>query len=93
MAVTKTEIIANGATETASADFDVTSGASATVFLKNFDGDRDPTALVRIKASSGEYVTIGRLTAGEPCLQISGPGTFNVLRRACLDAFGVESST
>lgn len=86
------EIIASGTTTSASSDFTVTDGASATLFLKTTSGAAVPPgaqALVQIKSGSN-YFTIGRLTDSEPIQVLRAAGTFRVQRQASTEAFGVD---
>lgn len=84
-------IIASGSTELASADFTLAAGESTTLFFTSASSDEPGglAAKVQIKAGSA-YTTIGYLKSGEPAKQLTGPGTFRVVRLASGSAAAVE---
>lgn len=83
-------IIANGTTELASADFTLT-GSPTTLSLSSATGPipLGALALVQIKAGS-VYNTVGQLSTLVPAQNLTAVGTFRVLRQVAPAAFGVE---
>lgn len=86
------ELIASGTADANSADFTLTDGQSATLFLKTATGAPvAPAAQARIQVKSGSnYFTVGRLTQSDPMLVLRAAGTFRVQRLAHTIAFGVD---
>lgn len=86
--------LASGTSAASSAaDFTLADGASATINLFGSAGiPGDAKAVVEILASNSTYVVIGELNAGNPCVQVFGPGTFRVSKSASAVAFGVDKS-
>lgn len=86
------ELIASGTTEADSADFTLTAGTSATLYLKDAAGSSVPplsTAEVQIKSGT-EYFTVGTLNIRAPAQVLTAVGTFRVRRMASAAAFGVD---
>lgn len=89
------ELISIGTNQTDSADFTLFAGEEATIYLKNGSGpqlDAKSYAAIQIKASNGEYFTIGYLNCREPAKVISGAGTYRVRRLLTDVAFGVDKN-
>lgn len=86
--------IASGTTAASSAaDFTLADGAAATLNLFGAAGiPGDAVATVELLASNATYVTVGEMNAGTPCVQVFGPGTYRVSKRASATAFGVDKS-
>jgi len=90
-----TQILASGTTEAASSSFTLTAGQTATLSLFDAAGPvvaDDALAHVQYLASNSQYMNIpdGDLTASRPMLVLDAVGTFQVLRRRCSAAFGVD---
>lgn len=89
------ELIANGTTETTSADFTMANGDSATIYLKNAAGpllSSDARAVIQIKSADGNYFTIGEINRANPAKVLSAPGTFRVVKIASANAYGVDKT-
>ncbi len=89
------ELIASGTTESASADFTLAAGESATIFLKDAAGSAvSPLSFaeVQIKSADAQYFTVDTLSIARPALVLTAVGTFRVLRMANSAAFGVDKS-
>jgi hypothetical protein len=88
-----TILIASGTTLANSADFTLTSGESANLFLVDDAGPDvsfSASALVQIKETvGGEYYTVGRMDNNTPAATLMGPGTFRVRRLASASSVGV----
>jgi len=86
-----TSIIADGTTETASAEFTLSAGESTTLSIR---GALTTNQLVRIqfKASDGTFTDFGIIESQNPVKVLSGIGTYRCIRRANSVAFGVDRS-
>lgn len=86
------ELIASGTTEADSADFILTAGGSATLYLKDAAGSAvAPLSTAEVQIKSGtEYFTIGTLNIQNPAQVLTAVGTFRVRRMASATAFGVD---
>lgn len=86
-------LITSGTTEDTSADFTATAGTPVTVFLHDAAGPSvtsEARAVIQIKSSGAQYITVGELSGQKPALVIDGPGTFRVQKYASTTAFGVD---
>ena len=85
------ELIAPGTTAANSADFTLTDGQSATLYLKTAGPAIAPASIAVIQVKSGaSYFTIGQLTTGDPMQVLQAAGTFRVVRKPHTIAFGVD---
>ena len=86
------ELIASSVNAGASADFTLTDGASATIFLKDAVGTKVcPEAIANVQIKSGtEYFDIGTLDVYKPVPVLQAPGTFRVYKYSAPLAFGVD---
>jgi hypothetical protein len=86
--------IASGTTAASSAaDFTLADGAAATLNLFGAAGvPSDARATVEILASNSTYVVLGEMNAGNPAMQVFGPGTYRVSKSASAVAYGVDKS-
>jgi hypothetical protein len=88
------EYIASGTTAADGADITLADGAAATLnlFAAGASIPYGCVAVVQVKSSNGQYYQLGELDSVNPCLQVFGPGTYRVSRRASGTAFGVDKS-
>lgn len=85
------ELIAIGTTDVNSADFTLTNGDTASLSLKAATAVLpEGEARILLKTSNSLYVDIGKLDKNQPLLVLTAPGTFQVLRRACVTGIGVD---
>lgn len=88
------ELIASGTTQVDSADFVLSAGSSATLFLKSAAGNSVPplcAAYVQIKSGT-EYFNIGTIDGNHPITVLTAAGTFRVRKLANIAAFGVDQN-
>lgn len=88
------ELLSIANTESASADFTLAAGESATLNLKASTSPMFPDGLVvdvQIKSGS-DYFTFGGLSSARPVQVLQAPGTFRVVRRASGSGCGVDRS-
>lgn len=86
-----TNLIAEGTTEANSADFDLTAGQKANIFL--ISGTQAElgvvTAYLQIKSPAGAYVNVGTFSQNFAGGYAEGPGTYRVYRPASSIPFGI----
>lgn len=76
-----TVMIPSGSNEATSADFQIISGETKTIALKDYDSSA--FAHIELKADDGNYVPIGKLAVKDgPARVIAASGTFRVRRDA-----------
>ena len=90
----QTTILAAGTTNAQSVDVAITAGIPKVIGLFVASGALDPNVecVVALKTPGSDTV-IGRLTYARPALQLSGPGTYRVIRPAVAVAVGVYLET
>lgn len=80
-----------------SADFTLADGQSAMLNLTQGASGGPAlgvgcSASIQLKTSEGSYIQVGELTEKDPVLQVFGPGTYRVAKKASAAAFGVDKS-
>lgn len=87
-------LIASGtAAASSTPDFTLADGAAATLNLFGAAGvPTDASAIVELLASNATYIPIGEMSSGNPCVQVFGPGTYRVSKRASATAYGVDKT-
>lgn len=89
------EILAIGTGAANSSDQVVSAGTPLTVCLKDASGPTVGYAAmvdILLKADSGEYFKVDRLTFARPALMIVAPGTYRFSRLTDSDSCGVFSA-
>lgn len=89
-----TQVLASGSGAAQSADIVVTTTA-VTLVLWDTAGpkvDEMAAAFVEIKASNGQYIRYGMLSASKPFYVLKYPGTYRVVRYAGAAIFGVDQN-
>jgi hypothetical protein len=89
------ELIAIQSTATASSDFTLTAADSVSILLKDASVGNDLAkglvALIQVKTSGGQYLTIGSVDSSMPMKVLSGAGTYRVTKGAG-QSFGVDKT-
>ena len=89
-----TTVLAEGTTLATSSDIAVAAGATVTVGLfttsAGIPGNQSATLYI---ATPGNDRVVGELSGNGRPLEISGPGTFRVVRNACAVGMGVYTVT
>ncbi|TGQ19320.1 hypothetical protein [Mesorhizobium sp. M00.F.Ca.ET.217.01.1.1] len=74
------QILATGSTAASSGDVSVVAGTPVTIGLKGYDVTAK--VYIELKDDASAYNVVGKLTAYEPSLMISAPGTYRFSRVA-----------
>jgi hypothetical protein len=90
-----TSLIASSTAAGTSSDIVVAGGAPVTLFLLPGSGinlPADANAVIQVKDSTAAYDYAGELTQANPIRQLSGPGTYRVVKQTSGTAYGVQQA-